>query len=54
MNQYKTNRNGTLVNAEPLFASVWLALFSELRKNYNEWRLATVVDAESHKQIGKK
>jgi len=41
MNQYNTDSNGALVNTAPLFASVWLALFNQLRKNYSEWRLAT-------------
>jgi hypothetical protein len=36
MNHYKTNTNGALVTPAPLFASVWLALFHVLRKNYNE------------------
>ena len=39
MNQYKPDTNGALVNTTPLFASVWLALFYVVRKNYNEWRL---------------
>lgn len=41
MNKYNTDNNGALVTTAPLFASVWLALFNELRKNYNEWRLAS-------------
>jgi len=39
MNQYNANTNGGLVDTAPLFASVWLALFNELRKNYMERRL---------------
>jgi hypothetical protein len=39
MNQYNANTNGDLVNTAPLFASVWLALFNELRKNYLEHRI---------------
>jgi hypothetical protein len=40
MNHYETDTNGALVNPAPLFASVWLALFHVLRKNYNERNLA--------------
>ena len=52
MNQYNTDNNGALVTTAPLFASVWLALFSELRKNYNEWRLANAADAGSSQSNG--
>ena len=38
MNQIKQKPNGVVVVTEPLFASVWLALFNELRKNYIERR----------------
>jgi len=41
MNHYEANTNGGLVNTAPLFASVWLALFNELRKSYLEHRLET-------------
>ncbi len=41
MNQYQTDHNVSLPPAQPLFASVWLALFTELGKNYVEWRLAS-------------
>ena len=54
MNHYNTEKNGALVNTSPLFASVWLALFSELRKNYNEWRLTTVADVETQNQMENK
>ena len=40
MNSYETDTNGALANPAPLFASVWLALFHVLRKNYNERCLA--------------
>lgn len=46
MNQYNTDDNGALVTTAPLFASIWLALFNELRKNYNEWRVATAATEE--------
>lgn len=38
MNQLKQESNGAVVATEPLFASVWLALFNELRKNYVDRR----------------
>jgi len=36
MNHIKQKPNGAVAATEPLFASVWLALFNELRKNYIE------------------
>jgi hypothetical protein len=39
MNQLESETNGAMAAAEPLFASVWLALFYELRKHYLERRL---------------
>ena len=47
MNPHETKTNGALVDAAPLFASVWLALFNELRRNYYERRLMSAVSAES-------
>ena len=38
MNHLKQESNGAMVATEPLFASVWLALFNEIRKNYIERR----------------
>ena len=40
MKTYESNTTGTLVNTSPLFASVWLALFYVLKKNFNEHRSA--------------
>lgn len=39
MNQLKTSSNEDLLDTKPLFASTWMALFSVLRKNYNERHL---------------
>lgn len=39
MSHSKTEADGTLVTHAPLFASVWLALFNQLRKNYAERRI---------------
>ena len=36
MNNSDTSHKEILVGTKPLFASPWLALFFELRKNYNE------------------
>ena len=47
MNRYETKFNRALIIDTPLFASVWLALFSELRKNYFERRVVTDRDAEN-------
>ena len=49
MNSYETDTNGALANPAPLFASVWLALFHVLRKNYNERCLAK---AENSNNLG--
>jgi hypothetical protein len=38
MSHYKQDTNGAMATTEPLFASVWLALYNELRKNYIERR----------------
>ena len=46
MNHYEPNTNGDLVNPAPLFASVWLALFYVLRKNYNERCLAEAANTK--------
>ena len=34
MSTYRTNNKAVPVNATPLFASCWLALFNELRENF--------------------
>ena len=46
MNQYKTDPNGNMVATAPLFASVWLALFYVLRKNFYERRMAAAASAD--------
>ena len=51
MSPYKTDTNGTLADAEPLFSSVWLALFYILRKNFNERRLEASAEAENLQQM---
>ena len=47
MNQYKAETNVSLVDTTPLFASVWLALFNQLRKNLVERRLAIAASKEN-------
>ena len=54
MNPYESNTTGTLVNSAPLFASVWLALFYVLKKNFNERRIAVSADAENLSQMKEK
>jgi hypothetical protein len=49
MNPYETDTNSAMVNA-PLFASVWLALFYMLRKQFNERRLAASVRLSKSRQ----
>ena len=51
MNQYETNSSGALVNTTPLFASVWIALFYVVRKNYTERRLSTTTSTDRLLQI---
>jgi hypothetical protein len=38
MNHLNQESNGAVAATEPLFASVWLALFNEIRKNYADRR----------------
>lgn len=40
MNHLDTDREALRTDAKPLFGSVWLALYSELRKSYTERHLA--------------
>ena len=47
MNHYKPEPNVSLVDSTPLFASVWLALYNQLRKNYVERRLAIAASKEN-------
>ena len=54
MNHFKPESNGAMVNAEPLFASVWLALYYELRKNYNERRTPKTAGCELSRPQKKK
>ena len=54
MNHYESNTNGALVNPTPLFASVWLALFHELRKNYNERYLSEAANTENSRTMEQK
>jgi hypothetical protein len=47
MNHYKADTDVSLVDTTPLFASVWLALYNQLRKNYVERRLAIAASKEN-------
>jgi len=44
MNNIETSNNKVMVNTRPMFASTWMVLFTELRRNYNERHL---VEAEN-------
>ena len=50
MNRYKTDTNGAMVTTAPLFASVWLALFYVLRKNFNERRIAAAANTNGSQE----
>ena len=54
MNQYKHDTNAAGTSAEPLFASVWLALYYGLRKNYNERQIEKSVDSAPSQAQSKK
>ncbi|MBT8070184.1 MAG: hypothetical protein HKP21_07860 [Xanthomonadales bacterium] len=49
MSHSKPETDGTLVTHAPLFASVWLALFSQLRKNYSERQIELDAKAKRSK-----
>ena len=53
MNHYKTETTVPLVDTAPLFASIWLALFNELRKNFEERRQTSDTETESRQVIEK-
>jgi hypothetical protein len=52
MSHSKTKTEGTPVPHAPLFASVWLALFSQLRKNYNERQSQLDTNTKRPKPVG--
>jgi hypothetical protein len=54
MNQSKNESNGAMAAAEPLFASVWLALFYEIRKNFVERRSMKSTDTTDSHELNKK
>lgn len=51
MNRYKTDSNGALLATTPLFSSVWLALFSVIRRNFNERRLAATENTQNKQEM---
>jgi len=51
MNHIQTSSNELPVDARPMFASTWVALFMGLRKNYTERRPAEPVCPESLKAV---
>ena len=54
MSHHKADHNGTMFDDAPLFASVWLALFNELRKNYVNRRFVAPFNADGKKTTEKK
>ncbi|MCW8926796.1 MAG: hypothetical protein OQJ84_11080 [Xanthomonadales bacterium] len=46
MNQFESNTSSALVETIPLFASVWVALYYMLRRNFQERRLAAIEPTE--------
>jgi hypothetical protein len=46
MKRNKADTNGNQVETIPMFSSVWLALFNELRKNYIERRLVVAANTD--------
>lgn len=54
MNHYETDTSRPLANPTPLFASVWLALFNTLRKNYNERCLAEAANTKDSRTMAQK
>lgn len=46
MSEYQTDNKDAIVNAAPLFASSWLALFYLLRENYIERRAPADLDEQ--------
>jgi hypothetical protein len=54
MNRYRTETNVSLIDTTPMFASVWLALFNQLRKNFEERRLVISANKEDTTLMGEK
>ena len=48
MTNFETSRNEGLIDTKPMFASTWMVLFTELRKNYTERH---IVDFENKENI---
>lgn len=46
MSPIEPSKDKVPVDSKPLFASTWVALFSVLRKNYNERHAIDATDAE--------
>ncbi len=46
MKHHEADSNRTQVETMPLFSSVWLALFSELRRAYIERRLEAAANTD--------
>ena len=49
MNSIEPSKNEVPLDSKPLFGSTWVALFSVLRKSYNERHIIDPADAEYSK-----
>ena len=54
MNHLETGKTEDLINTRPLFSSAWLALYTVLRRNYNERHLVVSAKPEHLQKLGKK
>jgi hypothetical protein len=54
MKHLETSSTEHMVHTRPLFSSAWLALFTVLRKNYNERHLVVSAKPEHLHKVGKK
>jgi hypothetical protein len=54
MNHSESSSQESPVDKKPLFASIWLALYAGLRKNYNERQHVVSANTESLQTSAKK
>lgn len=54
MNHLETSKTEDLVSTRPLFSSAWLALFTVLRRNYNERHHVAPAKPEHLHKVAKK
>jgi hypothetical protein len=54
MNHLETSKTEDLESTRPMFSSTWLALFTVLRRNYNERHHVFPVKPEHLQKVAKK